>query len=117
MTPKALEDMHKGVLPKTQYTLGTRPAEKTPAELGAAQGKKMGEKLGRVILSAFSTPKTPTQKQVEKILKKILAQRIALLRSCGFTDKEIRNRISVEDARCFITDGIAEWEKIRGANA
>ena len=50
-------------------------------------------------------------KVLDRITKKLIKERVKLLKSCGFTKEEINNRISVEDVRSFIADGIAEWEK------
>ena len=57
---------------------------------------------------------TPTKKQLVKISNKLIKERVKLLKSCGFTVEEIRNRIHVADVQDFVTDGIKEWEKIRG---
>lgn len=53
------------------------------------------------------------QNKIEKIVRKLVKEKVALLKSCGFTDDEIRNRISVEDVRGYVTDTITEWEKLK----
>lgn len=55
----------------------------------------------------------PTEKQLEAILKRVIAKRIKLLRSYCFTNEEIGRRIQVSDVRAFLEDGIREWEKIK----
>ena len=57
--------------------------------------------------------KIPTQKQIEKIKKKIIKDRIKLLKSCGYTSIEIRRRIEVSDVEDDIKVAITEWEKIK----
>ena len=57
--------------------------------------------------------KIPTKEQIEKIARKLIKERVKLLKSCGFSDEEIRNRIHVSDVQDFVSDGITEWEKIR----
>ena len=54
-----------------------------------------------------------TVKQSNLIVKKLVKERVELLKSCGFTSEEIRKRISVEDARYFIEEGIKEWEEMK----
>lgn len=56
---------------------------------------------------------TPTKEQIEKIKKKIIKDRIKLLKSCGYTSIEIGRRIEVSDVEDDIKVAIAEWEKIR----
>lgn len=56
--------------------------------------------------------KQPTKIQIRKIIKKLISERVKLLKSCGLTKEEINNRISVLDAEYFITEGIIEWEKM-----
>ena len=57
--------------------------------------------------------KTPTKEQIEKIKKKIIKDRIKLLKSCGYTSIEIGRRIEVSDVEEDIKVAIDEWEKIR----
>ena len=56
---------------------------------------------------------TPTKEQIEKIKKKIIKDRIKLLKSCGYTSIEIGHRIEVSDVEDDIKVAITEWEKIR----
>ena len=56
---------------------------------------------------------TPTKEQIEKIKKKIIKDRIKLLKSCGYTSIEIGRRIEVSDVEDDIKIAISEWEKIR----
>lgn len=56
---------------------------------------------------------TPTKEQIEKIKKKIIKDRIKLLKSCGYTSIEIGRRIEVSDVEDDIKVAITEWEKIR----
>ena len=56
--------------------------------------------------------KQPTKIQIRKIIKKLISERVKLLKSCGLTKEEINNRISVLDVEYFITEGIIEWEKM-----
>lgn len=56
---------------------------------------------------------TPTKEQIEKIKKKIIKDRIKLLKSCGYTSIEISRRIEVSDVEDDIKIAIAEWEKIK----
>ena len=55
----------------------------------------------------------PTKEQIEKIKKKIIKDRIKLLKSCGYTSIEIGRRIEVSDVEDDIKVAITEWEKIR----
>lgn len=55
----------------------------------------------------------PTKEQIEKIKKKIIKDRIKLLKSCGYTSIEIGRRIEVSDVEDDIKIAISEWEKIR----
>lgn len=55
----------------------------------------------------------PTKEQIEKIKKKIIKDRIKLLKSCGYTSIEISRRIEVSDVEDDIKIAIAEWEKIK----
>lgn len=57
--------------------------------------------------------KTPTKEQIEKIKKKIIKDRIKLLKSCGYTSIEIRRRIEVSDVEDDIKVAITEWERIK----
>lgn len=56
--------------------------------------------------------KQPTKIQIRKIIKKLISERVKLLKSCGLTKEEINNRISVLDVEYFITEGIIEWEQM-----
>lgn len=56
---------------------------------------------------------TPTKEQIEKIKKKIIKDRIKLLKSCGYTSVEIGRRIEVSDVEDDIKVAITEWEKIK----
>lgn len=56
---------------------------------------------------------TPTKEQIEKIKKKIIKDRVKLLKSCGYTSIEIGRRIEVSDVEDDIKVAITEWEKIR----
>lgn len=58
---------------------------------------------------------TPTKEQIEKIKKKIIKDRIKLLKSCGFTPIEIGRRIEVSDVEDDIRTAITEWEKMKDA--
>lgn len=58
---------------------------------------------------------TPTKEQIEKIKKKIIKDRIKLLKSCGYTSVEIGRRIEVSDVEDDIKVAITEWEKIRNS--
>lgn len=58
---------------------------------------------------------TPTKEQIEKIKKKIIKDRIKLLKSCGYTSTEICRRIEVSDVEDDIKVAITEWEKIRNS--
>lgn len=60
---------------------------------------------------------TPTKEQVEKIKKKIIKDRVELLKSCGYTSIEIGRRIEVSDVEDDIKVAIAEWEKIKDLDA
>lgn len=59
---------------------------------------------------------TPTKEQIEKIKKKIIKDRIKLLKSCGYTTVEIGSRIEVSDVEDDIKVAITEWEKIRNSS-
>lgn len=59
---------------------------------------------------------TPTKEQIEKIKKKIIKDRIKLLKSCGYTSIEIGRRIEVSDVEDDIKVAITEWEKIRNSS-
>ena len=58
---------------------------------------------------------TPTKEQIEKIKKKIIKDRIKLLKSCGYTSIEIGRRIEVSDVEDDIKVAITEWENIRNS--
>lgn len=53
-----------------------------------------------------------TEKQIDKITHKLVKERVALLKSCGFTREEISNRVSVEDVKSYVTDTIKEIKKM-----
>ena len=59
---------------------------------------------------------TPTKEQIEKIKKKIIKDRVKLLKSCGYTSIEIGRRIEVSDVEDDIKVAITEWEKIRNSH-
>lgn len=52
-----------------------------------------------------------TKQYVDKIAAKIIKNRVALLKSCGFTDEEIRRRVEVSDVKDDVETAILEWEK------
>lgn len=58
---------------------------------------------------------TPTKEQIEKIKKKIIKDRIKLLKSCGYTPIEIGRRIEVSDVEDDIKVAIMEWEKLKNS--
>lgn len=53
-----------------------------------------------------------TEKQIDKIARKLVKERVALLKSCGFTREEICDRVSVEDVKSYVTDTIEEIKKM-----
>lgn len=59
---------------------------------------------------------TPTKEQIKKIKKKIIKDRVKLLKSCGYTSIEIGRRIEVSDVEDDIKVAITEWEKIRNSH-
>lgn len=56
--------------------------------------------------------KNITEKQIDKITRKLVKEKVKLLKSCGFTREEICNRVSVEDVKSYVTDTIEEIKKI-----
>jgi len=52
-----------------------------------------------------------TKQYVDKIAAKIIKNRVKLLKSCGFTDEEIRRRVEVFDVKDDVETAILEWEK------
>ena len=59
----------------------------------------------------------PTKEQIDKITRKLVKGRVKLLKSCGFSTKEICTRVSVADVNSYVEDTITEWEKIRNKGA